>query len=103
MRLDRNTNPDGRGKYALIKLRQDNILHHLKIPNVVTVPVLAGAIDVGDTPETEFFVIRLKDKNAANALHAYAVSCRGDDPEFANEVHTLALKAASYQQKQKPS
>lgn len=103
MRLDRNTNPDGRGKYALIKLREDNVLHQLQVPNMVTVPVLASAIDLGNTPETEFFVIRLKDKNAANALRAYAVSCRTDDPEFANEVHTLALKAQSYHRKQRPT
>jgi hypothetical protein len=103
MRLDRNANPDGKGKYALIKLREDDVRPRLKIPNIVTVPVEASAIDLGDTPDTEFFVIRLKDKNAANALMAYAVSCRVDDPQFANEVHELALRAASHQRKTRPT
>lgn len=71
MKLDRNTNPHGRGKYALIKLRVAGgknkacqSLGFSTIPN--------EAIDYGDTPDTEFFVLRLKDQFAAPALRAYA-------------------------------
>lgn len=103
MRLDRNANPDGKGKYALIKLRVDDIRHRIKIPNLVTAAVLVDAIDLGDKPETEFFVIRLKDKNAANALMAYSVSCKQDDPEFSREIHALAMRAGQYQPKQQPT
>lgn len=105
MKLDRNTNPDGRGKYALIKLRENPIAGWGATVGGVSncVAVRESAIDYGTTPETEFFVIRLKDKNAANALMAYAVSCKQDDPEFSREVHKLAMRAAQYQPKQRPT
>jgi hypothetical protein len=103
MKLDRNTNPDGHGKYAIIKLREHNISEAIKSPGIQGVMVAASAIDLGDTPETEFFVIRLKDKYAANALHAYSASCRTDDPEFSREVQNLALRAAKFQPKQMPT
>lgn len=71
MKLDRNTNADGQGKYALIKLRVGQPMDASEIgPDVCCVP--KAAIDFGDTPETEFFVIRYKDRFAARALHAYA-------------------------------
>jgi hypothetical protein len=105
MKLDRNTNPDGRGKYALIKLRGLSEIGYQRLAAnpTDTVPVPNNLVDFGTTPDTEFFVIRLKDKNAANALMAYAVSCKQDDPEFSNEVHALALRAAKYQPKQRPT
>lgn len=106
MRLDRNITTPRRGKYALIKLRQS----HLE-PTVVAAALASGrpaeveahAIDFGDTDESDFFVIRLRDKYAANALHAYSASCRADDPEFSREILDLANKAARMQNKQKPS
>lgn len=105
MKLDRNTNPDGRGKYALIKLRDNPIAgfggNVGGVPNCVAVK--ESAIDYGNTPETEFFVIRLADKFAANALHAYAISCKVEDPEFSQEVLDLANRAAAYEPKQMPT
>lgn len=53
-------------------------------------------LDFGDTQETDFFVIRLKDKYAAAALAAYAGAAMRDDPEWALEVLNLAKKAAEY-------
>lgn len=103
MRLDRNITSPRRGKYALIKLRVDDVTPRLKIPNLVTVAVAVEAIDLGDTHESDFFVIRLRDKYAANALHAYSASCRADDPEFSREVLDLANKAAAMHSKQKPT
>jgi hypothetical protein len=52
MKLDRNSNSDGRGKYAFFNLRTNQV-------------------EWGDTPE-EFFVIKLKDEFAFEALSAYA-------------------------------
>lgn len=72
MKLDRNTNADGRGKYALLRLREWPHGHSVKCQEAFDTLVDAGAIDFGDTPETEFFVIRYKDRFAARALHAYA-------------------------------
>ncbi len=84
MKLDRNINPDGRGKYALIKLRELYIDH-------------------GDTPDTEFFVIRLKDKYAEAALRAYADAAIIDgESEWGLEVGALAAKAAAHPNKRKP-
>lgn len=51
MKLDRNVNPDGRGKYALINLRNNTVCW--------------GGDD-------QFFVIKYKDAFAAPALYAYA-------------------------------
>ena len=74
VKLDRNSNADGRGKYALIKLREVPNLKKLHVEflgkGVICVP--PAHIDFGDTPETEFFVIRLKDKFAPAALRAYS-------------------------------
>jgi len=52
------------------------------------------------TPRTKSFTIHLKDKYATNALMAYAVSCRKDDPELSREVHDLALRASKLQRKE---
>ena len=74
MKLDRNSNPDGKGKYTLINNRTNKV-------------------EYGDTPEDEFFVIKLKDKYANAALAAYSDAARADDPEYADEVLRLALRA----------
>lgn len=69
MKLDRNINSDGKGKYALIKLREVQ-LPLPATPHTAMVPV--QAIQFGDNPETDFFVIKLKDRFAGPALRAYA-------------------------------
>lgn len=51
MKLDRNVNPDGKGKYALINLRNNTVCW--------------GGDD-------QFFVIKYKDAFASQALYAYA-------------------------------
>lgn len=75
MKMDRNQNPSGMGKYALINLRTNQVQW--------------GAIGDAD----EFFVIKLKDKHARVALKAYAQSAVLDDPEWAQEVYDLAERA----------
>jgi hypothetical protein len=69
MKLDRNINPEHKGKYALIKLRgiQDRFTSDGKFASI---PL--AALDFGSNPDTEFFVIRLKDQFAGPALRAYA-------------------------------
>lgn len=94
MQLDRNQNPDGKDKYAVINLR--------KIPgNPQTAEALAAAIR--DNPECvefghpnqpdEFFVIKLKDAFAKNALLAYADAAQPYAPRYALEVGELARRA----------
>lgn len=110
VKLDRNSNADGRGKYALIKLREVPNLKQLHGEflgkGVICVP--PAHIDFGDTPETEFFVIRLKDKFAPAALRAYSEavleftwklgsSKSGEDllslVEYADEIRSLYDKS----------
>lgn len=93
MKLDRNITVPRRGKYALILLRKSTVnrcvVGAAKAANK-PVEVEPPAIDFGDTDETDFFVIRLKDRFAAKALRAYAYAAENDDMEYANEVHKLA-------------
>jgi hypothetical protein len=75
MRLDRNVNPDGRGKYALINLRTNQV-------------------EWGDKAADEFFVLKLKDKYAMTALDAYAQAAELDgNTEWADEIRELAARA----------
>lgn len=76
MKLDRNLNADGLGKYRLWNERKR-----------------AWVDDCGPGQEHEFFVIMLKDAHARKALVAYAQSLGLVDEEFAAEVLTLARRA----------
>lgn len=100
MKLDRNLGI-GRGKYALIKLRQEPIIG-VTADNKGVV-VARDAIDYGDSAESDFFVIRLKDKYAARALRSYAYAAHNDDPEYAAEVLALAVAAENHPSKQMPT
>ena len=97
MKLDRNANADGKGKYAIINLR-------LIIGNPQTPQELAAAILVN--PESvefgrvgspdEFWVIKLKDRYAGPALERYAESVLRDkygDREYADEILELANRS----------
>lgn len=78
MKLDRNINPDGQGKYRLWDERKQ-----------------AWVDDCGPGQEHEFFVIMLKDRNAQSPLDAYATAISVRDPEFSAEVRELANRAGS--------
>lgn len=103
MKLDRNIQGnEGRGKYALILLRKLALFDDGKtfgglapnVRNAITTLDNFGLIDWGNAgTESEFFVIRLKDKNAAQALEAYANEAGKDDPQFADEVRELVDRA----------
>ena len=75
MLLDRNINKDGKGKYLLLNQRKQEVEESCK------------------GQENEFFVIKLKDKYAEEALLAYANAAEKDDPEWANEVREMASRA----------
>lgn len=104
MRLVRSTDPQGRGKYALVNLEAfrkrfpvspDDMGVHpagkalltLEANNLLTF----GAVGSPD----EFFVIKLKDIHAKHALVAYAQSCQMSDPELAEDVLELAGRAGT--------
>lgn len=100
MKLDRTTNGNGLGKYALIKWR--NYKPDLDIDSALRTLEAAGMIDIGNMPQTEFFVIRLKDINAPAALQAYAHAAHQRDPEFSADVMELARRAALHPDQKDP-
>lgn len=103
MKMDRNENEDGCGKYAVINLRKLNRLAgHIDAFQRWT-PEVQGALDTLETAGVlewggiggpdEFFLVKLKDKHSTAALIAYAESVRKDDAEFADEVLELAKRS----------
>jgi hypothetical protein len=98
MKLDRNISDNrGRGKYALLLLRsveqyRGDIFNSIRPDILAALKLLSNEhlLDFGDAPETEFFVIRLKDRFASAALNAYAKEADAFDPEYAYEVAVLA-------------
>ena len=75
VRFDRNINLDGRGKYAIVNLRTNRVEWGF-----------SGEKD-------EFFLLKLRDRNAQAALLAYADSVEERDREFAEEVRELAARS----------
>jgi hypothetical protein len=91
MKLDRNITTPRRGKYALIKMREvEARIHARPIADALELLHSNRILDYGDTEQTDFFVIRLKDKFASKALRAYAEAASDYHPEYSNEVHKLA-------------
>lgn len=111
MKLDRNINGTGRGKYGLIKTRAIGELKALadrNAPNAATaqlrmnmyVKALSaiaaleelGVIEWGEPgTEGEFFVIKLRDRCAQRALETYAaVAFNEVGREYSDDVLALA-------------
>jgi hypothetical protein len=102
MKLDRNINANGRGKYALLKLRKldeftkpDDPFQQVAKPIVEALATLerAGILDWGNTVDSEFMVIRLKDAAAEQGLREYANKAAEFDPEYAGEIAEMARRA----------
>lgn len=103
MKMDRNMNADGSGKYAVINVRK---LNELSAPGAYWPAGIQAAIEaleaagvlewgaVGDADE--FFLIKLKDRYATAALLAYADAIEGDDSEFAAEVREMAMRSGTH-------
>ena len=102
MLLDLN-HPDneGHGKYALILLRRlddcrSGTFGELPKDMEAALKLLTdeGIIDLGlPLTKSEFFVIRLKDRFAQDALDAYAHAAVEADHEWSEEVRALARRA----------
>lgn len=99
MKLDRG--PNARGKYGLINHRMlAAYRENMPEPSVRAVEdALAllqanGIYDPADTPATEIFAIKLKDKYARSALRAYAHAARNDgEAEYGGDVDQMAGRA----------
>lgn len=75
MKPDRNINGDGRGKYALILLRNMPTDDGAKAQVMRAIDILdaQGMLDYGEAESpSEFFVMRLKDRFAGDGLRAYS-------------------------------
>jgi hypothetical protein len=102
MKLDRNRNADGAGKYAVVRLRRmdgasPEQRHALDL-------LITGGFVTMDRPggDEEFFVVMLQDKYAPATLRKYAEEAEADDPEYAAEVRELAARAAAHPRRKKP-
>jgi hypothetical protein len=102
MKLDRNVEGGHGNKYGLIKNRRIEELRKPNgaLPGDLTEALLVlneyGILDWGCTPETEFFVIRLKDKGANPALAAYSGQYYASDKEYSDEVFDLSKRSGIY-------
>ena len=110
MKLDRNMNGDGRGKYALLLLRKLELYEspetfgESEVEKAIKTLHEVGMIDWGIVgTESEFFVTRLKDQNAPASLHAYAQEAEANgDREWAEEVRSMARRAEVNPWKKRP-
>lgn len=112
MKLDRNTNRGGRGKYALVNMRKliplidkcnaEPESWHDKRVEAFELLVREGIITLGnESPGEQFFVMKYKDKFTSPALHAYAIQAEAEaikssDPElkeYAAEMFKEAKEA----------
>ena len=102
MKLDRNIRSnDGRGKYALLKLRRLDAYQQpdafMASPVLEAIALLdrEGLIEWG-APKTEgeFFVLKLRDQFAAPALKLYAFNAAAHDRQYADDVMELANRAS---------
>ncbi len=97
MKLDRDEY--GRNKYALIKRRKiEELQREGKLTSEMHAAAQllydAGVIDWGDTPETEFFAIRLKDTYAQQALRAYGLAAAdAGDGDYAAGIYEMAERS----------
>ena len=106
MKLDRSYG--GAGKYAVVNLRRvlgmsDGEGVGKQINDAIDLLQAHGVLDFGMTPDTEFFVIKLKDKYAGDALEAYGnAACNDRQNEYGQEVLGLAYKAFNHPNKKAP-
>jgi len=115
MSLDRNVTEDDTGKYALIRLDKLRKMivddpdfayyaRKLQRPSGGSAEIPTDIIELGKSgSDDEFFVIKLRDKYASAALHAYAVAAWIDgDKELPRNVISLAERAKNHPNSHKP-
>lgn len=112
MKLIRNTTPDGRCKYALVRLDKiramdmsANFLN--RVEDALSVLYNTGFLEyAGKNDPEEAFVIKLKDAHAPAALLAYAQSAHrpGEhrDDELAADVLDLVERAQQHPGRHRP-
>jgi hypothetical protein len=75
MKLDRNINKDGRGKYALIQLRKVGPVPAKEVQDAIQLLHDWNIIHWGnESPGDQFFVVKYKDQFALGALEGYCAA-----------------------------
>lgn len=98
MKLDRNINSNGTGKYAIINLRKligiTSGQMQFDVQSALNKLESAGVLEWGTVggPD-ECFLIKLKDRHAHAALTAYAQDARPFDSEWADQVLEMTKRA----------
>jgi hypothetical protein len=108
MKLDRNINGTGRGKYGLInhrRLLSVKRVRHISAADEAKAKAIEAAIELLETnaildwgdpgTEGEFFVIKLRDEHAQGALRQYSIDARYTDQDYAHDVADLARRAGA--------
>lgn len=97
MKLDRNINSSGKGKYAVINLRK--IPTDPRTAEELAAAILANpeAVEFGavGSPE-EFWLIKLRDRYATPAIMGYAMGIAFDpegDPEYQADVVEMGKRS----------
>lgn len=104
------TMSDSDRKYALIKLRRLREVYSglssgrtEELSRAFALLNEYGLIDYGLEPENEFFVIRLKDKYASDALFRYSLSARMDgESDYGRQIEDMAIRADNHPDSKKP-
>jgi hypothetical protein len=97
MKLDRNINSDGSGKYALVNLRKVRALGDqsplaCQVANAIDLLEDSGLLSFGyESPDQQFFVLKYGDKFTASALRMYACEARN----CADAIKLAGLKEQS--------
>jgi hypothetical protein len=103
MKLDRNTNRGGHGKYALVNMRkliplfekEENgklTTGELAILQCFRALVMENVISCGnETPGDQFFVMKYKDKFTAQGLRGYATAIADELKDLTNKAERIAL------------
>lgn len=110
MRLTRNTTPDGKCKYAIVRLDKIRQIDEAQegtasgeIDEALAILEEIGVLEYGEPgTDEEFFVIKLKDENAYAALEAYSECAKWKDEELADDVFELAERARDHKSQKQP-
>lgn len=103
MKLDRNVNSDGKGKYALVRLR--GIEFGSEAHDLLRKLHDLGHVDFGVVGQPdEFFVIKLRDRYADSAIRGYSDAVmkqagKIDDPVESMDLAQYALQVQSLERR----
>lgn len=105
MKLDRNIPVNqGDGKYAIIHLRRARVIRDgennedkAALAEAIETLESLGLIEWGEVgSESEFFLIKLKDRSAAAALRGYSRDAYSYDREWSQETNALADRSGPH-------